>query len=62
VRAVSHNDSVIGRVQCIVIDCPDAVELAQFYRALLGGEVNRPDPRWSTSEAFTTLHVDDGSI
>jgi catechol 2,3-dioxygenase-like lactoylglutathione lyase family enzyme len=61
-RAVSHNGSVIGLVQCIVLDCSDAVELAKFYRALLGGEINRPDPRWSTSETFTTLHVDDGSI
>jgi catechol 2,3-dioxygenase-like lactoylglutathione lyase family enzyme len=53
---------MIGRVQCIVIDCPNARELAEFYRALLGGEVNRPDPRWSTSSAFMTLHVDDGSV
>jgi catechol 2,3-dioxygenase-like lactoylglutathione lyase family enzyme len=53
---------VIGRVQCVVIDCPDSSQLAEFYLAVLGGEVNRPDPRWSTSSAFVTLHADDGSI
>jgi hypothetical protein len=36
--------------------------LSQFYRGVLGGEVNRPDPRWATSETFMTLHVDDGSV
>jgi hypothetical protein len=53
---------MIGRVQCIVLDCPDARQLAEFYRGVLGGVVNRRDPRWATSETFMTLHVDDGSV
>ncbi|MFJ8130186.1 VOC family protein [Streptomyces hydrogenans] len=33
-----------GRLRCVVLDCPDAFELASFYRELLGGEVDAPDP------------------
>jgi hypothetical protein len=49
---------VIGDLQCLVIDCPDVVELAEFYRALLGGAVNQADPRWAVSEDFATLHTE----
>jgi hypothetical protein len=27
---------VIGDLQCVVLDCPDALGLARFYRSLLG--------------------------
>ncbi|WP_410610529.1 VOC family protein [Amycolatopsis sp. lyj-109] len=45
-------------LQCIVLDCPDPLVLARFYQALLGGEVDRPDPRWRVDEDWSTLHVD----
>ncbi|MFI5586685.1 VOC family protein [Amycolatopsis sp. NPDC051758] len=44
-------------LQCIVLDCPEPVVLAYFYQAVMGGEVNRPDPRWRVDEDFATLHV-----
>jgi hypothetical protein len=48
---------MIGSVQCVVLDCPDVVELAAFYQSLLGGVVSQPDPRWSTGADFATLHA-----
>jgi predicted enzyme related to lactoylglutathione lyase len=48
---------VPATLQCIVLDCPEPIELAYFYQALLSGEVNRPDPRWRVDEDFSTLHV-----
>jgi hypothetical protein len=53
---------MIGRLQCVVLDCPDVLELAQFYSSLLGGTVNRPDPRWAVSDSFSTLHTESGLI
>jgi hypothetical protein len=32
---------------CVVLDCPDPVALAEFYRAVLGGEVSTRDADWS---------------
>lgn len=51
-----------GKLQCVVLDCPDVQELAQFYRSLLGGVVNQPDPRWAVGSDFSTLHVGPGLI
>jgi predicted enzyme related to lactoylglutathione lyase len=51
-----------GSLQCVVLDCPDVTVLANFYQALLGGIVNQPDPRWSTSAGFATLHAADGNV
>ncbi len=48
---------VAGRVHCVVLDCPDVWDLARFYQSLLGGEINRPDPRWAVGEDFSTLHT-----
>ena len=45
-------------LQCIVLDCPEPLVLARFYQALLGGDVDRPDPRWRVDEDWSTLHVD----
>jgi glyoxalase superfamily protein len=53
---------MIGTLQCVVLDCPDALELAQFYQSLLGGVVNRPDPRWAVGDDFSTLHTDSGPV
>lgn len=49
-----------GDLQCVVLDCPDVLALARFYQALLGGEVNRPDPRWDLDSDWATLHADGG--
>lgn len=53
---------MIGNLQCVVLDCPDASALARFYRSLLGGELNRPDPRWGLSDHWATLHTDSGLV
>ncbi|WP_069811729.1 VOC family protein [Streptomyces sp. TP-A0874] len=53
---------MIGRLQCVVLDCPDTGALARFYAALLGGEVDRPDARWSLGPDWSTLHTPDGLV
>nr|WP_132119319.1 VOC family protein [Actinocrispum wychmicini] len=53
---------MMGKLQCVVLDCPDVMELARFYQVLLGGEVNRPDPRWSTGRGWATLHTETGVL
>ncbi|URM89016.1 VOC family protein [Streptomyces sp. MRC013] len=53
---------MIGRLQCVVLDCPDPLRLARFYEGVLGGAVNRPDPRWSLDDDWATLHLDDGRV
>jgi hypothetical protein len=60
--AAGHGLSVIANLQCVVLDCSDAMELAQFYQVLLGGMVNRPDSRWSLDENWTTLHTGSGFV
>ncbi|MGH3373566.1 MAG: VOC family protein, partial [Actinoallomurus sp.] len=46
----------------VVLDCPDAGELARFYRSLLGGVVDQADPRWAVGDAFSTLHTGSGLV
>jgi catechol 2,3-dioxygenase-like lactoylglutathione lyase family enzyme len=53
---------MIGKLQCVVVDCPDVPALVAFYQALLGGEVNRPDRRWAVGDRFATLHLDSGLV
>lgn len=55
---------MIGKLQCVVLDCPHALGLAGFYQALLGGELNRPDPRWSWADEgdWATLHLESGMV
>ncbi|MGP4001971.1 VOC family protein [Streptomyces sp. 8N706] len=53
---------MIGKLQCVVLDGPDPRALARFYAALFGGEVDRPDPRWSLDEDWSTLHTADGQV
>lgn len=53
---------MIGKLQCVVLDCPDAPGLARFYQALLGGAVNQGDPRWAVSDDFSTLHTESGLV
>jgi hypothetical protein len=53
---------VIGRLQCVVLDCSDVLELAQFYQSLLGGVVNQPDLRWAVNDDFSTLHTGSGLV
>ncbi|MFI6420161.1 VOC family protein [Streptomyces sp. NPDC050842] len=53
---------MIADLQCLVIDCPAPRALAEFYRSVLGGEVDRPDPRWSLDDAWSTLHAPGGLV
>jgi predicted enzyme related to lactoylglutathione lyase len=53
---------VIADLQCVVLDCPEPLELAAFYRSLLGGTVNQPDRRWAVSDAWATLHTASGVV
>ncbi|MFE2524713.1 VOC family protein [Streptomyces sp. NPDC059382] len=53
---------MIAKLQCVVLDCADVVELSRFYQSLLGGVVNQPDPRWSTDDGWATLHADGGFV
>jgi len=53
---------VFAKLQCVVLDCADVDELSRFYRSLLGGDLNRPDPRWSLDDDWATLHLEDGSV
>ncbi|MER6174927.1 VOC family protein [Streptosporangium sp. NPDC001681] len=53
---------MIGNLQCVVLDCPDALALARFYQSLLGGTLNRPDPRWRLDDAWATLHTGSGLV
>ncbi|MEW2415388.1 VOC family protein [Streptomyces sp. NPDC046866] len=51
-----------AELQCVVLDCPDPLLLAAFYRSVVGGTVNRPDPRWSVDEEWATLHTPSGPV
>lgn len=53
---------MIGKLQCVVLDCPDAGALARFYQGLLGGDVNRTDPRWAVDDGYATLHTGGGLV
>jgi catechol 2,3-dioxygenase-like lactoylglutathione lyase family enzyme len=54
--------TMIANLQCVVLDCADVAELSRFYQSLLGGVVNQPDPRWSLSDGWATLHADGGFV
>ncbi|WP_073948188.1 VOC family protein [Streptomyces kebangsaanensis] len=53
---------MIAKLQCVVLDCVDVLELSRFYQSLLGGMVNQPDPRWSLDDGWATLHTDTGLV
>jgi hypothetical protein len=53
---------VIAELECVVLDCPRPRALADFYQALLGGEVDKPDRRWGVSDGFATLHTGSGLV
>lgn len=48
---------MIAELQCVVLDCRDPEELARFYASLLGGEADRPDPRWALDDDWSTVHT-----
>lgn len=52
----------LAALECVVLDCPDPGQLAAFYRFLLGGTVNRPDPRWAVGDHWATLHTPTGQV
>jgi Glyoxalase-like domain len=37
---------VIAKMRAVVLDCPDPRALAEFYRALLGGDITYADDDW----------------
>jgi hypothetical protein len=41
-----------ARLRTVVLDCPDPLALAEFYRSLIGGEVrhDEDDPHWVVFE------------
>ncbi|MDT0419242.1 MULTISPECIES: VOC family protein [unclassified Streptomyces] len=53
---------MIATLQTQVLNCPEPHDLAAFYARLLGGEVDRPDPRWALGEDFATLHLPGGAV
>ncbi len=53
---------MIATFPCLVLDRPGPRSLARFYERLLGGEVDRPGPRWSVDEDWVTLHVPGGQV
>ncbi|MEU6897210.1 VOC family protein [Streptomyces virginiae] len=53
---------MIAELQCVVLDCPEPRVLADFYRSLLGGDVDRPDRRWSLDGDWSTLHTPTGLV
>ncbi|MBH5338651.1 VOC family protein [Streptomyces pactum] len=53
---------MFAELQCVVLDCPDPARLARFYRAMLGGAVDRPDPRWEVNQDWSTLHLPNGTV
>lgn len=40
----------IARMRSVVVDCPDPVALAEFYRGLVGGEVTSTEDDWVVLE------------
>ena len=53
---------MIAELQCVVLDCPDPSRLAGFYRSLLGGTVDKQDPRWTLDDDWATLHTPSGLV
>lgn len=40
----------IARMRSVVVDCPDPVALAEFYRGLVGGEITSSEDDWVVLE------------
>ncbi|QWB23865.1 MULTISPECIES: VOC family protein [Streptomyces] len=53
---------MIADLQCVVLDCTEPRELAEFYQALLGGAVNQQDRRWAVGDDWATLHTPSGLV
>ncbi|MFJ3723467.1 VOC family protein [Streptomyces sp. NPDC090045] len=53
---------MIAELQCVVLDCSDPQKLAEFYRTLLGGNVDQSDRRWAVGEDWATLHAPSGQV
>jgi hypothetical protein len=46
---MSDNAQPKPKLDLVILDCPDAMELGRFYGEILGWEVEEgSDPRWST--------------
>ncbi|MFI0906136.1 VOC family protein [Streptomyces sioyaensis] len=53
---------MIADLQCVVLDCSDPAEQAEFYQSLLGGAVNQQDRRWALGDDWATLHTPSGLV
>lgn len=53
---------MIADLQCVVLDCSDPMELAEFYQSLLGGTVNQQDQPWALGDGWATLHTPTGLV
>ncbi len=53
---------MIAELECVVLDCTDPHGLAEFYQAILGGTIDRPDPRWSLGGGWATVHTPSGPV
>jgi len=42
--------TAIARMRSVVLDCPEPVELAEFYRLLVGGEITSVEHDWVVLE------------
>ena len=41
-----RGENMIGTLQSVVLDCPDPAALAEFYRGVLGGRIDRNGDDW----------------
>ncbi|MFG2972642.1 VOC family protein [Streptomyces sp. NPDC048331] len=48
---------MIAALRCVVLDCPEPRSLAEFYRSLLGGNVDQQDRRRALDDSWATLHT-----
>lgn len=53
---------IAAELQCLVLDCPDPIGLARFYRSVVGGAVNKRDRRWTLDDDWATLHLPSGFV
>jgi hypothetical protein len=40
--------AAVAKMRAVVLDCPEPRALAEFYRALVGGDITYADDDWST--------------
>lgn len=54
--------SILARLSLVAIDCPDPMELARFYEAITGWEIDEPDDGgWDGEEDWVQLRSTGGA-